>query len=204
MSGRASLAAPAAAAAPMPTKEGKDGLMAVTGAMKMDLSELRDFEEQELMEADVESFGVTDDDLMAVRESLSRRKLFRKLETTKEWAENNYYHLPITEQLADLISTNGFWRDFSKWDGQGGFYSREFPAATRNFSEMMFALSVLDVPFKAGEHETKIEDNSLTFSAKSPVVIFHEEIEETPEAEEKPPLLVSENFFRNDDRYINM
>lgn len=204
MSGRASNSLPAAAAAPKMAADKADGLVAVTGALKMELGVERDFEEQELKEADVDSFGVAGDDLMAVRESLSRRKWFRKLESTMEWAENNYYHLPIAEQLADLISTNGFWRDFANWDGQGGFYSREFPAATRNFSEMMFALSVLDVPFKAGEHETKIDDNSLTFSAKSPVVVFHEEIEETPEAEDKPPLLVSENFFRNDDRYINI
>ena len=213
MSGRAALslsapAAPAAAAAPKADIANADGIVPVAGVMfagKMLEEQGRSNESlQRLEEAEVDNFGVDAEELMAVRKDLGRRKLFRKLESTKEWAENNYYHLPIAEQLAELISTNGFWRDFAKWDGEGGFYSREFPAATRNFAEMMFALSVLDVPFKAGEHETKIEDNSLTFSAKSPVVVFHEEIEETPEAAEKPPLLVSENFFRNDDRYINI
>ncbi|MCB1061421.1 MAG: hypothetical protein KDN20_00710 [Verrucomicrobiae bacterium] len=129
------------------------------------------------------------------------RALFRKLEATKEWAENNYYHLLIEQQVADLISANPFWRDYAAWDGKGGFYSREFPTASRNFSEMMLALTVLDVPFAAEKHDLTIEEGVLTLTAKSPVIAFHEEVEETAVAEERTPILVSQNFFRASDRY---
>ena len=129
------------------------------------------------------------------------RALYRKLEATKEWAENNYYHLPIESQNAELVTVNEFWKDFAEWNGEGGFYSREFPAASGNFTEMMFALGVLDLPFSAEEHELTVNENELSFTAKSPVVVFHEEIQPAEKAEGVTPILVSQNFYRSDDRY---
>ncbi|MDF1861126.1 MAG: hypothetical protein P1U87_12995 [Verrucomicrobiales bacterium] len=136
-----------------------------------------------------------------LRSQAKGQVLYRKLESTKEWAENNYYQIPIEQQNGELITTNAFWLDFAEWDGNGGFYSREFPEATRNLSEMMLALSVLDLPFAAEEHDVEVEDNTLRFTANSPVVIFHEEIEESERSGEVTPILVSQNFYRVDDRY---
>ena len=129
------------------------------------------------------------------------QSLFRKLESTKEWAENNYYHLPIAAQNGDLIQVNAFWDDYATWNGEGGFYSREFPAASNSFTEMMFVLSVMDLPFESEQHEFTVEDNVMTLSAKAPVVVFHEEIQEAPISDEETPILVSQNFFRSDDRF---
>lgn len=137
----------------------------------------------------------------ALREEAVSEALYRRLESTKEWAENNYYHLPIEQQLADLVTVNGFWKDFANWDGKGGFYSREFPAATGSFTEMMLALSVLDLPFSAEEHDFTVEENALRLTAKSPLVVFHEEVKEAARAEEGTPILVSQNYFRSDDRH---
>ena len=41
------------------------------------------------------------------------RQLSRQLETTKEWAENNYYKLPIESQNQNLIQVNAFWNDYA-------------------------------------------------------------------------------------------
>ena len=41
------------------------------------------------------------------------RRFFQKLDHTKEWAENNYYHLPIEQQLAELVTVNDFWADYA-------------------------------------------------------------------------------------------
>lgn len=136
-----------------------------------------------------------------LRDKAKEQALFRKLESTKEWAENNYYHLPIEAQVADLITVNAFWEDFAEWDGKGGFYSREFPAACRNLAEKMFVLSVLDIPFEAKKMDVTVEDNVMKLTAASPVVVFHEEIQEAPRSEEETPILVSQNFYRADDRY---
>lgn len=137
-------------------------------------------------------------------ELLSKAKaqaLYRVLESTRELAENNYYELPIAFQNADLVTVNGFWKDFANWDGEGGFYSREFPAATRNFTEMMFALSLLDLPFASEKHDLTVEDNVFSLSAASPLVVFHEEIQPAERAEGDAPVLVSQNFLRVDDRF---
>ena len=140
--------------------------------------------------------------LSIVRDRGKEVAMFEALEATREWAENNYYELPIEQQLGELVTANAFWADFAAWDGEGGFYSREFPVATRNFTEMMFVLSLLDLPFESADPEISVDDNLLTFVAKSPSVVFHEEIREATRAEEASPVLVSQNFYRLDDRYV--
>lgn len=142
---------------------------------------------------------ISDERLAELRQQ--NRALFRKLEATQEWAENNYHHLPIEQQLASLVTANPFWQDYAAWDGDGGFYSREFPLASSNFTEMMLALAVLDVPFESKKHDLTIENGALTLEAKSPVIVFHEEVEETEVADDRSPILVSQNFFRSGDRY---
>ena len=76
---------------------------------------------------------------------------------TKEWAENNYYRLPIEAQGPELVAINGFWRDFAAWDGRTPFLSTHVAEAHHNFTEMMLALAVLDLPFEAPVHATKTE-----------------------------------------------
>src|SRR5690606_9686512 len=41
------------------------------------------------------------------------RGFYRKMPPVKEWAENNYYHVPIEQQLAARIGINAFWRDYA-------------------------------------------------------------------------------------------
>lgn len=136
-----------------------------------------------------------------LREEAISERLFRQIESTREWAENNYFELPIEQQNADLVTVNGFWKDYANWNGEGGFYSREFTAATRNFTEMMLALSILDLPFESEKHEVTIDENEMKLTAKSPLIVFHEEIEEAALAEDETPVLVSQNFYRLDDRF---
>ena len=71
---------------------------------------------------------------------------------------------------------------------------------------MMFALSVLDLPFKTtgGEGITELDKNTLTMTPTSPVILFHKEIEEAPAAGQATQLLVSQNFFRQGDRYVDL
>jgi hypothetical protein len=66
---------------------------------------------------------------------------------------------------------------------------------------MMFALSVLDLPLRSVEHEVTFNDVQLVLTAKSPAIVFHEEIRPADPLEDATPVLVSQNFFRLDDRY---
>lgn len=133
------------------------------------------------------------------------RVFFRALGPTKEWAENNYYKLRIAEQIAELVTVNAFWRDYAAWvaaGSKGGFVSSNVAEAHRNFTEMMLALAVLDLPFEAAKHTTKAENGQFTFTAGGPCILFHKEIKPA-EADKaaQGQLLVSQSFFRHGDRY---
>ncbi|MFM7182797.1 MAG: hypothetical protein ACKO2G_15220 [Verrucomicrobiales bacterium] len=135
------------------------------------------------------------------------RIYYRQLGPTKEWAENNYYHLRITEQNGSLIPVNAFWRDYAAWvaeGSQGAFISPNVAEASRNFTEMMLALAVLDLPFDAPEHEGKTAAGRFELKAGGPLIAYHKEIKPSnPPADDAQsvPLLVSQSFFLNGDRF---
>ncbi len=139
------------------------------------------------------------------REELGRaeaqRRFFQRLDQTKELAENNYYHLPIEQQVAELVPASAFWADYAAHDGKAPFLSPHFQEATRSFTEMMLALAVMDLPFAAGEHKETLDGLSYALTAGSPLVVFHREILEAARADEPGSVLVAQHFFRADDRY---
>ena len=128
------------------------------------------------------------------------RRFFQKLDKTQEWAENNYYHLPIERQVAGLVNVNAFWGDYAAHDGKTPFLSKAFPETATNFTEMMLALSVLGLPFKAAEHAEKVEGIGYTLQAGSPALLFHREICEGVRDTASGGVLVAQHFFRADDR----
>ncbi|MSU34164.1 MAG: hypothetical protein EXS36_03450 [Pedosphaera sp.] len=127
---------------------------------------------------------------------------FRALGPTREWAENNYYRIPIERQDASLITINAFWRDFAAWDGRTPFLSIHFAEPHRNFAEMLLALAMLDLPFEAPAHAGKTENNTYTLTASGPVIVFLKQFKPaTVSTGAGPGLLLSEGFFRQGDRY---
>lgn len=130
-----------------------------------------------------------------------RSQLFRQVDKTKEWAENNYYRLPIEDQGESLVQVDGFWNDFAAHEGDGPFISSHVAEAATSFTEMMLALAVLDLPFESVEHKIERDDAKMTMTTASAGIIVHEQIRRAREAENKPPVLVGQNFFRADDRH---
>ncbi len=163
------------------------------------LEELADLEE-EVAEAragaPVDAFFDGDADL-AERVS----QLYRALDPTKEWAENNYYHLRPNEHNYSLIDENRFWLDLASHGLKPGFGSRHLGEVTGNFAEMMLALAFLDLPFAAPEHKDKIEKGTLDFTAGGNALFFHREVREAGMAAKRPPLLVSQSYFQLNDRF---
>ncbi|MDD4888461.1 MAG: hypothetical protein PHU85_00895, partial [Phycisphaerae bacterium] len=137
------------------------------------------------------------------------RQFYRKLDSTEEFVENNYYHLPAPAQNAGLITVNAFWKEYAAWlaDGsKGAFLSSNFAEASRNFAEIMFALSVLDLPFESGKPAVERKDGVMTLTADRPLIAVAKQIRPADVAAEaaKLPILVSQNFFRADDRYTQI
>ncbi len=143
-------------------------------------------------------------DLAAREGKDSQAQLYRRLDPTREWAENNYYHLLIQDQNAGLITVNGFWRDYAEWDGKGGFLSVRVAEATRNLAEMLLALGVLDLPFPSQAQEIKAEakNGGLVLTPTQRLLLFHREIKAAQTDKNAPQLLVSQNFYRHGDRYV--
>ena len=154
---------------------------------------------QDLQKRSVE--GRIDRFEFAYRSKEQTRQLYTKLDKTQEWAENNYYKLLIEQQNAKLVGVSPFWRDYAEHNPAQPFFSPNFAEATGNFSEMMFALSLLDLPFEAGKHESEIANSKLTVKAGSPMIVFHEEVRQAGDIVEQTSILVSQNFFRYGDRY---
>ncbi|HTN75370.1 MAG TPA: hypothetical protein VL096_08990, partial [Pirellulaceae bacterium] len=104
------------------------------------------------------------------------RALYRKLDKTMEWAENNYHHLTIDQQNANLITVNAFWRDYAQHDPKQPFLSRNLAEASHNFPELMLALAVLDLPFESPKHTTAFANAEMTLTPGGPLVVFHAEV----------------------------
>jgi hypothetical protein len=136
------------------------------------------------------------------RKKVAPRALFRKLDPTMEWAESNYYKLLIQQQVADLVTVNRFWADYSAaGDVKGPFLSRNIPQATSNFTEMMFALALLDLPFEPAKHEVKFAAGKMSLTPGSRLIAFHEEVRPAEGKGGQLPILVSQNFYRHGDRF---
>lgn len=174
----------------MDAKLQQRGAMKKKDALKKEVAELEErladepalfFEEQDKSRADA-------------------RRFFQKLDKTQEWAENNYYHRPIEQQVSDLVKVNAFWGDYAAHDGKTPFLSKAFPEVDSNFTEMMLALAVLDLPFKAAAHDEKVEGVSYTLRPGSPALLFHREICESTRETLPGGVLVVQQFFRADDR----
>ncbi len=129
------------------------------------------------------------------------RQYYRKLDKTMEWAESNYFHLVIEQQTPGVITTNSFWKDLAAHDPADPFYSTNMAEATHTMHEMLAALALLDLPFTAGDHKTNFKGAQMTLTAASPMIVYHEEIQPATKVAEHSSILVSENFFRNGDRF---
>ena len=127
-------------------------------------------------------------------------QLYRRVEPTREWIENNYYKLLPTAQNAQLVTVNQFWKDYANHEG-GSFASQWFAEANANFTEMMFALSVLDLPLSDVKEKVEIADGQMTITADGPMIVLHQQNREAEFDRRGTTVFVSENVFQTSDRY---
>jgi hypothetical protein len=170
-----------------------------------DAKEEKKAEQMEKLDEGLDALRDTDKETMYFADDRAKGKLalqlYRKVDVTKEWAENNYYNLPIAQQIAALVPASEFWLDYSRHSGKGPFLSENLADASKNFTEMMLALSVLDLPFEAGKQEAKFDGGKMIFTPGNPCIAFHEEVKPAADAAGKVQILVSQNFYRHGDRF---
>ena len=127
-------------------------------------------------------------------------RLYRRIAITKEAIEQHYFQQPLADQNFARVRMNRFWRDYTNHEG-GTFISTHFAEAHSSFTEMMFALSVIDLPFTAAEHEIEYVENEMRLTPGSPMIALHQQIRPAIVERRNTTVLVSENFFRKNDRY---
>src|SRR5262249_47076079 len=57
------------------------------------------------------------------------------------------------------------------------------------------------LPFEAPKHEVVFKDGRMTLNPAGPVIAFHEEVRPIAAAAGQTPILISQNFYRQGDRY---
>jgi hypothetical protein len=128
------------------------------------------------------------------------RPLFRALGPTKEWAESQYYELPLAQHTRDLVAINGFWRDFAAWNWRGSISFQAHRRGNRQLHRDDVRARPPRPAVHAGESRHRARARPLYLhrwrssdclsSAASPFGVV------APEAR----FLVSEQFYRHDDR----
>ena len=82
------------------------------------------------------------------------RSLYTAVDPTRRLIEHDYWHRAprADDSFASTVPANDFWRDYAAADLARPFLSPAVAQASGSLLEMLFALSVLDLPFAAGEH----------------------------------------------------
>eukprot|EP00163_Fabomonas_tropica_P032210 TRINITY_DN798_c1_g1_i1.p1 TRINITY_DN798_c1_g1~~TRINITY_DN798_c1_g1_i1.p1 ORF type:complete len:1554 (-),score=446.16 TRINITY_DN798_c1_g1_i1:323-4984(-) len=140
-----------------------------------------------------------------LRRRQAQRQFYQAMDKTKEYAENNYYHLTVSQMNSQLVKPSKFWSEYAEHLLKGEkakgvpFLPSALADPTGNFTEMALALAVVDVPFTAGAHDTKYDGPSVTITPASNAIAFHKEIREAPMT--PSAVLVSQSFFDPQDQY---
>lgn len=106
-------------------------------------------------------------------------RLFESVETTRRWAESNYFRLPIQNQNAGLLVPNAFWLDFLNHTSDRPFVSKYVDQAASNLHEAILAMAVLDLPFKSEFVDLKLDNGHIVVSSQTPVIAFVQGIQES-------------------------
>lgn len=152
---------------------------------------LREESMDALMAADMETLED------AVGEPFAAPDMFRALPKTKEWAEQNYYNLRVKEDTPERIGVNAFWRDMA----EGVAVSAHLLEAHRNLTEVVVALAFSGLPTEVEAPVETVEGARLSGRTSAPALLVSEQILPAEVSEDDRPLLISQQFYRPDDRY---
>ncbi|MFL2871131.1 MAG: hypothetical protein ACJZ8O_10325 [Pirellulaceae bacterium] len=124
------------------------------------------------------------------------RQLFRQVDKTMEYAESNYYQIRNAHVTADLVAPNQFWLDYAQHDQNLPFLSEHILIASSNFTEVLLAAAVMDLPFESEELSIKQDDDKITLSSDSATLLFHESILPVDRDDSNSSILINENFYQ--------
>ncbi|MDA1045217.1 MAG: hypothetical protein O3C57_08350, partial [Verrucomicrobia bacterium] len=134
---------------------------------------------------------------LAAKAKAQEKRLYRKLPLTKEWAEQNYYNLRARADVPERLPPSTFWKDLA----DGLTLPPSLPGAHRNLTEIIAALAISDLRFKAPEVVEDRDGARLTLTVAVPALLISEEVLPAEASKDARPLLLSQQFYRPDDMF---
>ncbi|MEQ1826759.1 MAG: hypothetical protein ABL921_12470 [Pirellula sp.] len=126
-------------------------------------------------------------------------RLYETLESTRKWAESNYYRLAIQNQNAELVKPNAFWLDYLNREGDQTFLSKNVDVAASNVHEAMMALAVLGLPLKSEPVDFRIEGGRIVVANALNAIAFVKGLEKIEPSGEPAKVLASQNIYLADE-----
>ena len=159
-----------------------------------------------------DSDASSDDEYETYGKRDEREQLYRGPESTKELEETQYWGIPADQNATHLVPWNHFWVEYALYTLEGtsnrihpssssSFLSEYALLPTSSFTEIIFALSVCDLPFasEAKQPESTVVGVKYTLKAISPLIVFNRQVRITPTVPSS--ISVSQNYFDPADRY---
>ena len=116
----------------------------------------------------------------------------------KKYVETQYFLNPLDKNTENRVQDSDFYADYAEHvinNPKKPFISTYFTQLSQNITEVMSVISLLDIPFNAGEHGFKTTGpRSSEIKAASDFIIFKKEIKETTE-NPRSDILVAQRYI---------
>ena len=101
-------------------------------------------------------------DLKSSRQKAKKQRLYEIIETTKQWAESNYYQRRRSSPSLEGVRSGDFWIDLANHDPTKPFLSAKLEGTKFSLHSALVALALNELPFTAGEKTTAENSVSCT------------------------------------------
>ncbi|HUP81408.1 MAG TPA: hypothetical protein VM260_22850, partial [Pirellula sp.] len=126
-------------------------------------------------------------------------RLYQSLESTRKWAESNYFRLALSNQTAELIRPNAFWLDFLNHAGDAPFLTKHIEIAASNIHEAILAIAVLGLPLESKPATISVEQGRLVASITNDSIAFVQGLQRIEQSADPATILASQSIFLASD-----
>ncbi len=126
-------------------------------------------------------------------------RLYQSLESTRKWAESNYFRLALSNQTAELVRPNAFWLDFLNHSGDAPFLTKHIEIAANNIHEAILAIAVLGLPLESKPATMSVEQGRLVASITNDSIAFVQGLQSIEQSADPATILASQSIFLASD-----
>ncbi|OYP37290.1 hypothetical protein [Rhodopirellula sp. MGV] len=135
--------------------------------------------------------------MLSERELGDTRYMYQQLDSTKQWAENQFDHVrTVGSNPLDLIPINAFWRDLAGQDiseGNAPAMSNHLLAPTTSRHSALLALAMSGLPLQAGEIGLPTKPETM-YRPEHSVALIAKRLRELQTSDENASVLIGQLF----------